>query len=614
VRKPGRLRRAFIAIRRIQWRRVLGPVFFYDLVRSSRQGQIIGHRCLYAGLLAFVLFVAYSNRFPQYGIADLMQGKSLSVSERARFAESFFSNFMLLQFAVILLLTPLYTAGAIADEKERRTIELLFVTDLSSHEIVLGKLASRLGKLFLLLLTGLPVVSLLELLGGVDPNRVMAGFVASGVLMLSVGSLSILASVTSRSVLGAVFGSYVRMIALAAFCVLPCAMPLEMVFGGTRSDRLLVWSGLAVYAAGHALITFIALRTAIFDLRPYALRRLKRYRSDFDTVVRPKPAPYQTRPTPLPDRGWGPEPGYRDPIGSDVDHPKASRPAVGTEAMLWKEMYVEPNFGPVRVGSFLRWLAIGMVIFMILLLQYPAARSDFGTYVQGWMRGLGIFSGLVSFLSVAMSAANRVTRERERQTLDSIRVLPYSDAELLFAKWLASMLTIRGFLGLVLGLGIAGVVTGGINPVAVPLLVGVFVVYTAFFAALGLWLSTVYSSSLRANLFTLLSSLVLLTGPGFLSAVTGTSAVPVSLRDTGWLIILAENALSPFSTIWSFTFRTADLLDPNSAEIDFARIFAGILGLQIYIAGTALFWLLACKRFSGERGRMRKRVAAKPAS
>jgi hypothetical protein len=42
---------------------LLGPVFFYDLVRTSRKGRHIVLRCAYATLLLAVLFAIYANRF-----------------------------------------------------------------------------------------------------------------------------------------------------------------------------------------------------------------------------------------------------------------------------------------------------------------------------------------------------------------------------------------------------------------------------------------------------------------------------------------------------------------------------------------------------------------------
>src|SRR5262249_4871243 len=109
----------------------LGPVFGYDLVRTSRRGQVIGHRLVYACVLLGVLFLVYWNHFPIFSLADLFRSPVMNPSQRTQFAESFFMGFMIAQFAVIILLVPLYTAGAVAEEKERRTIDLLFTTELS---------------------------------------------------------------------------------------------------------------------------------------------------------------------------------------------------------------------------------------------------------------------------------------------------------------------------------------------------------------------------------------------------------------------------------------------------------------------------------------------------
>jgi ABC-type Na+ efflux pump permease subunit len=65
---------------------------------------------------------------------------------------------MAIQVAAVFWLTPAYLASAIVQEKERRTIEFLLITDLSSREIVLGLAFSRLALLALVLLAGLPIL------------------------------------------------------------------------------------------------------------------------------------------------------------------------------------------------------------------------------------------------------------------------------------------------------------------------------------------------------------------------------------------------------------------------------------------------------------------------
>src|SRR5438552_5813471 len=93
-----------------QGRSFFGPVFFYDLVRSSRRGEQVGHRCLYAIVLLCVLAAVYWSWFPDLSIEQLMRSRSMSISERARFASAFFASFIGAQFVVVLLITPLYTA------------------------------------------------------------------------------------------------------------------------------------------------------------------------------------------------------------------------------------------------------------------------------------------------------------------------------------------------------------------------------------------------------------------------------------------------------------------------------------------------------------------------
>src|SRR5262249_3310537 len=167
-------------------RSLFGPVLFYDLVRSSRRGEQVGHRCVYAILLLCVLAAVYWSWFPGQGLEHLLRSRSMSINERARFAGSFFTSFMTAKFVVVFFITPLYTASAIAEQKERRTLDFLLITDLTDREIVLGMFGARLAKLLLLLMTGLPMLSFLEFLGGIDPGLVLTGFVATCMLMVCV--------------------------------------------------------------------------------------------------------------------------------------------------------------------------------------------------------------------------------------------------------------------------------------------------------------------------------------------------------------------------------------------------------------------------------------------
>jgi hypothetical protein len=85
---------------------------------------------------------------------------------------------------------------------------MLFTTHLTNTQIVLSKLMSRLFVVGLLILSALPVFSLITLFGGVDPRAVAMNTAATLLALVFVGSVSIYFSVTTRSPLGALVRTY----------------------------------------------------------------------------------------------------------------------------------------------------------------------------------------------------------------------------------------------------------------------------------------------------------------------------------------------------------------------------------------------------------------------
>src|SRR5262249_15170791 len=123
-----------------------GPVCFHDLVRTGRQARYGAIRSTYVLVLLVTLSIVYAGWFAERGrhVLDLLAGGTLEGRDMAWFAESFFLNVMWVQFAVAMLLTPVYVGSALTEEKERQTLDGVLATDLEDQEIVLGKLASRL--------------------------------------------------------------------------------------------------------------------------------------------------------------------------------------------------------------------------------------------------------------------------------------------------------------------------------------------------------------------------------------------------------------------------------------------------------------------------------------
>ena len=85
----------------------------------------------------------------------------------------------------------------------------------------------RAALLAFVLLTGLPILCLTRLWGGVDGTLLAAGFAVTGLSMLSIGAVSLLFSVLCRTVLGAVVCSYGAVFLLTLFCLtLPATSPI----------------------------------------------------------------------------------------------------------------------------------------------------------------------------------------------------------------------------------------------------------------------------------------------------------------------------------------------------------------------------------------------------
>lgn len=165
---------------RQSWLKIFGPILFYDLVRNARRRQTVVLRCLYAFAILAVLLGVYTKWCFQLTGDPWRALKAMAIPPAAmpNFIATFFYVFVTLQFLTAFLLTPVYAGGAIADEKEKHTLDFLLATDLNNREIVLSLAVGRLAHLMLIMATGLPILAMLMFLGGLDPGLLLASITA----------------------------------------------------------------------------------------------------------------------------------------------------------------------------------------------------------------------------------------------------------------------------------------------------------------------------------------------------------------------------------------------------------------------------------------------------
>jgi ABC-type transport system involved in multi-copper enzyme maturation permease subunit len=517
------------------WIKLVGPILFYDLIMQTRKTRHFLIRALFSITLV-VLFLSL------YG--GIVQGPGgLRNRDLAAATEAFFFFLMAALFVVTLVVTPAYVGDAIADEKERGTLELILTTDLRSSEIVLAKLVSRLANLLLFLATALPILSFLQFFGGIDPELLLLSFVLLGLTVFSLAALSLFASVLCDRSRTAILLTYVIAVVYCSvgwvaqfLCSIPLAtlnpswlgtvgslgislpswmsddpLTLGTLAEGFNAGNIvaipsLLLDGLSKgqslaellpdivrwYGGFHATVGLTLVLLSVARLRPVALRGK-------DRLVRGKPA-----------RAWR----------------GRNRPVIGVYPVFWREVHANRS----RIGTWgTRLLIVGMMvlglyppvaIFCVIFFGHlPGASGSIPWDRLAWEVNTiyRMFLGLIGALlwvGVAIRSAGAITGEREKNTLDELLTSGLSSREIIFGKWLGALLSFRqawGFMGLMM---VPALFFHSISPLAIPLQMAVWVIHAGFFAMVGVYASVRFRRTLTATLMTL--TLTLVFGSGIL--------------------------------------------------------------------------------------------------
>ncbi len=163
------------------------------------------HLYIRAGYLAALIIVFLLVLMPQ-------NSAEVEYSELARRGASAFEMLSYLQIGLICLLTPVFMAGAIAQESNPRTWDILLTTPLSSMQMVLGNIFGRLFFVLALLMASLPLVALTQFFGGVPGRSVLLSYAIAACAALLVGAIAVALSVNRLAGKRAVFAFYISVV------------------------------------------------------------------------------------------------------------------------------------------------------------------------------------------------------------------------------------------------------------------------------------------------------------------------------------------------------------------------------------------------------------------
>jgi ABC-type transport system involved in multi-copper enzyme maturation permease subunit len=145
-----------------------------------------------------------------YLMFSSMAGSTNGLGAQApNYGQQLFKYLVVFQMILITFIAPALTAGAISSERERQTIDLLFVTRIAPFSIIWGKLLASMSFVVLLLLLSVPIFSLVFLFGGVELDQVLYCFFITLVAALTLGLIGIACSTLLRRTLAATVASYV---------------------------------------------------------------------------------------------------------------------------------------------------------------------------------------------------------------------------------------------------------------------------------------------------------------------------------------------------------------------------------------------------------------------
>jgi hypothetical protein len=617
----------------------LGPFLGRVLVTAARRRSTFWDRCLIATVAAAVAAVVIV-------VWDWWGWDRTSVSGARECALAAFGW-------VIAVLTMLglgvvigEVSPGVALERDKKTIDALLSSRLSSGAIVLGSLGAGLVKSLMSLSAVLPLCALFVFLGGIDPRLALLAGAGLATTLLFLGTIAIVASVGARTAqrsLSAAMFLAITWLFLPVFLILllprfwpaaarwvvpaalwwldstPLSVPANVVSLARRTSLAgSVPRMMGLQTAGMAVLN----AWAVWRLRPAS-------RAVYDGEGRAALAR-------LLRRRWG------------------ARPACGDDPVLWNEIYSTRGSTVVEriTGRVIVALLIGFLAYLTTWFAGPAfaelaqrgyhalpgtplmpelhplarmianrlggaslnpapgqARLEFSIVLR--QASALLVMGYV--LMVAAISAEGIAVEKERDTWLGLLATPLSGWEILRAKMLGAVWRLRGFALVLLALWAVALLAGALHPLGLLIALMGLAATTWLYAALGTYVSLWSPDRKQATARIVLPAMLPMTAVvlvflprGFGSVFLGSG----SMAFFTWAALLSYEDIAAAMATGAFpqlaTVRIA------TGEGAWSVLAALLIGLAGHLIGAALLTRAACRGFDAAADRPARAVPGRP--
>ncbi len=460
----------------------VGPIFEREVLTTPRRP---GHYLMRSGFVAALLILFYSLRQATIGFQDIV-----FAGDVAAFSALTFRVFALLQLTLSLFFSTLFSASLVAQEKDRRTLILLLMTDLRNYELALGKLLASLLNVGVLLAVSWPVFCFLKLLGGVTWEQILWSQAIVGSATLAAGSWGCLVAfwrektfqTIATSVLGVVlFLLVAHALGAAVDNSLAAISPYDGLFR-VLNPLSVSRPGIVQVSAWTSVLAQLAVAVGLSVTTILKLRSWNPSKEVHQAVAESTSA-----------EGSG--------VKKSAPAVRRQHRAVWSQPVIWREMRTR------AYGRRMIWIKLSYVVLTLIMAATSWSQSASGSrdsLVLGMVSApsfalLGI--GILSLLLSNAQAVTSITNERDGGTLQILLVTDLRPWEFMFGKIGGALWNAREMLVLPLVLTVAMGFSGVIPALTAEnmIYVGVtYVVLTLFAVALGLHAGLSYENSRQA--------------------------------------------------------------------------------------------------------------------
>ena len=194
----------------------------------------------FRNLKSFTGILFYLIAMSVFVFGFIFLATSLTGSGFFRPDESFmlFSSMTYIQLGLILFITPALTAGTVSSEREKQTLNILLTTSQTSFQIIFGKMTSSIAFLLLMIVSGLPIYSLVFLYGGVSPSQLLFIFLFYLLTLLALASIGVMFSTLIRKTIVAIIATYGAMIFFAGVTAFFLLISVQVSQMGTTAPSM----------------------------------------------------------------------------------------------------------------------------------------------------------------------------------------------------------------------------------------------------------------------------------------------------------------------------------------------------------------------------------------